>query len=907
MIKYASYPKGSIWRKWDLHFHTPSSYDYQNKSISNEDIIHELRKKNVSVVAITDHNIIDVERVRKLQAFGHQNNITVLPGIEFRCELGGTTQIHFIGIFSEKINLEEAWMELQTECKLKPSDIERIGHEKIYVDFKDTATLIRKLGGIVSIHAGSKANSMEGITNSLPHKVALKVDISNFVDIFEMGKETDCKAYREMVFPAIKRVAPMIICSDNHNVFNYKIKQNLWIKADPNFQGLKQILGEPEERVKICTDKPNAKYKSNIIDKVRFVDTSGLKRFPREWIDLNDGLNTIIGGKSTGKSLLLYFIAKTIDYDLKSSVNYEFEDLDFELQWADNTIYKLGDKEYENNQKATKKSRPITYISQLYINDLLEDDKKEFIELILDFLKEKPIFEAFYTSHINSIREFTLNIEQEISHLINLKKTIVQQEEQLAKFGDKNAKSKELKEILRKIEEAKRNSKFSKEEEKALQALQEKNKNVTSQGKTINKSIHDLTDLKNSVDKRYKEASNQIKSDLTQQLRYLETPQHQELQEHFDKIQKLFSAFNKDIINIFSTIREKQTSQSKNSEELARINEQIEKLLEKSKFQDKIQLLNTEVERYEKELSQIEQKEKILSVEKDKLNASLITILDKYEKRHNAYLKLSNFINLDYSDLIAEGGIRLKVDISFDEDAFFGRFIEMFNLRTMNFSGLYSECFDANSYKYNKDDHINRIRKIASDLVYETSKFKFKASNNFETAIKALLEDFSKNNFTLYQGSDNIERMSPGKRGLILLKLYLSLNKADYPILIDQPEDNLDNRTVYSELKGFLKSKKIQRQIIMVTHNANLVIATDSEQVIVANQDGEDGKDNKTYKFEYVTGALEHTFQKREKEEGVLFQLGIREHVCEILEGGEEAFHKREVKYGFKNFTHNIN
>jgi len=89
--------------------------------------------------------------------------------------------------------------------------------------------------------------------------------------------------------------------------------------------------------------------------------------------------------------------------------------------------------------------------------------------------------------------------------------------------------------------------------------------------------------------------------------------------------------------------------------------------------------------------------------------------------------------------------------------------------------------------------------------------------------------------------------------------------KPKFPILIDQPEDNLDNRTVYTDLKDFIKAKKLNRQIIMVTHNANLVVATDVEQIIVANQDGKDNSGNKKFRFEYVTGALEHTKKKDEK------------------------------------------
>ena len=146
---------------------------------------------------------------------------------------------------------------------------------------------------------------------------------------------------------------------------------------------------------------------------------------------------------------------------------------------------------------------------------------------------------------------------------------------------------------------------------------------------------------------------------------------------------------------------------------------------------------------------------------------------------------------------------------------------------------------------------------------------------------------------------DDILKMSPGKKGLVLLQLILHISNATHPILIDQPEDNLDNRTIYNELKSFLKKRKLLRQVILVTHNANLVVSTDSENVIVCNQSGEQiNMDNFKYRFEYVTGALENTFY-RKSAKGILYKYGIREHVCDTLEGGEEAFKQRELKYGF--------
>ncbi len=100
-----------------------------------------------------------------------------------------------------------------------------------------------------------------------------------------------------------------------------------------------------------------------------------------------------------------------------------------------------------------------------------------------------------------------------------------------------------------------------------------------------------------------------------------------------------------------------------------------------------------------------------------------------------------------------------------------------------------------------------------------------------------------------------------------------------------------------------LLKEKLQRQIIIVTHNPNLVVGADAEETVVSNQSGQEvGRDNKKFRFEYISGALENTFELDPTQESViLYRKGIRQHVCEILEGGQEAFQKREQKYSFPN------
>ena len=156
--------------------------------------------------------------------------------------------------------------------------------------------------------------------------------------------------------------------------------------------------------------------------------------------------------------------------------------------------------------------------------------------------------------------------------------------------------------------------------------------------------------------------------------------------------------------------------------------------------------------------------------------------------------------------------------------------------------------------------------------------------------------------FKITYKNDPLDKMSPGKKGLVLLRLLVDLSNEEWPILLDQPEDDLDNRSVYDDLVSFVKKRKKQRQILIVTHNPNLAVGADAEQVVVANQEGQEkGRDNRKFKFEYVSGALENSFELSEaRQKTILFRKGIRQHVCEVLEGGKEAFQKRERKYSFR-------
>ncbi|MFY3157904.1 TrlF family AAA-like ATPase [Achromobacter xylosoxidans] len=132
--------------------------------------------------------------------------------------------------------------------------------------------------------------------------------------------------------------------------------------------------------------------------------------------------------------------------------------------------------------------------------------------------------------------------------------------------------------------------------------------------------------------------------------------------------------------------------------------------------------------------------------------------------------------------------------------------------------------------------------------------------------------------YALQYDGVNIEQLSPGTRGIVLLLLYLAIDaEDDRPLIIDQPEENLDPQSIFQELVHRFRDAKKRRQIIIVTHNANLVVNTDADQVIVA-QCGPH-RPGRLPIISYESGSLENP--------------QIRQHVCDILEGGERAFKER--------------
>jgi predicted ATPase len=132
--------------------------------------------------------------------------------------------------------------------------------------------------------------------------------------------------------------------------------------------------------------------------------------------------------------------------------------------------------------------------------------------------------------------------------------------------------------------------------------------------------------------------------------------------------------------------------------------------------------------------------------------------------------------------------------------------------------------------------------------------------------------------YSLKLDGKDLGLLSPGERGTLLLIFYLLVDKTNSPIIVDQPEENLDNQTVYKLLIPVIKEVKKRRQIVMVTHSPNIAVVCDAEQVIHASIDRAAGS-----RVAYAMGSIESREMNR--------------FLVDVLEGTRPAFENRESKY----------
>jgi predicted ATPase len=902
------YHKGSEWRKWDLHIHTPVSIS-QNYGGENQwdKFIEALERlpKEVKVIGINDYYFIDgYEKVMEYKSSGRLDNIEkIFPILEFRIDTfssGNENKLQKINLHIlfdiDEGNLTKEIQKIKDEfiSKIPLTGLEQhqtksLSKENLAIEggnlqtgFSDLIPPTKKVFELINnvtwkentfLLLGYKEWSNLDKNNQLkPLKEYLYNNVSAFFTSNSASLNTSKKwldqfgnkpLFHSCDFHGFDKLdtaekndkGEYIPCKEYHC--------HTWIKADPSFEGLKQVIYESEERVAIQANKPEEKAGYQIIDHIELASDT----IYNENISFSPNLNSIIGGRSSGKSILLGAIAKKV----KTSRPIELSDKEYQeyVQTISDTIKVVWkDGQEENN-------REVEYFEQGYMHKIARDES-QLNKIINDILIQKGK-EHILDDYKRFIADNSKSIAGLISDFFRILQDIKEKGQKARDKGDKKGVEDEIAKLKDELKQLSVTAITEEEKQKYEQVKNDINTN-SQQNQLLINDINILEKLKNSII---------VKESIDYELVSVSQSKKEDVSAIFDAVKAQAEKKWKDELD--KVIETARRESGLLVQKIADLEKDITYLKVMQAYKDNIQLSEYE----DKIKTQTNKLFEITSLvgEINNLKKQLTQTREKIKAGHKAFYEKIIEVIPQLSD--AKDGLEIKAKWKFERNQYRNILYAGLNLQGHANQGIVNyEYTDFNDFERHQFEVFGSLGK---------GELTLKGGYDNQSLSNGLL---STNFFSLkydieYEG-DDFKKMSDGKKAFVVLKLLLDFNDKNCPILIDQPEDDLDNRAIYNDLVQYLRKKKRLRQVIVATHNPNIVVGADSELVICANQNGEKNLNNTSKKFQYVTGSLEHTFPKINGKNEILESQGTREHVCEVLEGGNIAFKLREKKYSIK-------
>lgn len=703
---------------------------------------------------------------------------------------------------------------------------------------------------------------------------------------------------------------PCLIGCDAHRIEDVLEASNdrrCWIRAEPTFDGLRQVVLEPGERVHVGPDRP-VRPRRNW---VQSVTVPGTDWFPPDRLVLNEGIVAVIGPRGSGKTALADIIAHGTDAFEAGPASFlrkampHIDGADVLVQWADR-----DGEELRRIGEEPRNAESSRYLSQHFVEQLCAEDGAstrlvEAIErVVFDALDETERGDASSFGElrdavtegsrqaIDELREDVAECSFEIAKLQAAKRALPAQRERLKKLDVELLKmQKPLKDLAVKGKEAKA---------KTLEKLRLELDGLERDVAKLKRTERRLADLVAEVVRRDREYA---------EMHERQKPELLELGIPSEELAVFRVGFAGDASGVLNT---------RHAEVRKSIDAQMSKPTGDDIKRRNVATVRAELEAVEKEIGgdtikeknyvELQKKERTARQERDKLvdeikRAEEADVKTVQERRLLRYLDLFDELARQrgaLEDLYAPLRNRLAAapperrKLSFsvrhavDIQAWAARGEALIDFRKkgefQERGSLATKAEELLGAAWRSGEkaaleqgmrELLRIFRDAADIVVPTATLAAFAEWLFSTEHIHVTYGLS------YEATDILD-LSPGTRGIVLLILYLALDESDdRPLIIDQPEENLDPQSVFEELTVYFRQARRRRQVIMVTHNPNLVVNTDSDQVIVATSQRVAAK--RLPRLSYIAGGLENA--------------QIRTRVCEILEGGERAFLQRERRY----------
>ena len=1006
----AKYPKGTEWRIWDLHVHSPASANYSG---GWEEFIIQLGNSKCAVIGINDYfsvagykevmkRLNDPDEVHRgneayQDALKKLRSKTLFPVVECRMDTvlqnkhsKSGTRLNFHIIFSNEVKADD----IETFIKALSVKDAMIGSryddknfllENVSVNFDETLKKLKAENTFKDKYILWLPYDEYGGIDDIDPKADkyFKEKLTNAADILGSSNEKQrmfflCKDEKftpEQYEEWFGGPKPCIKGSDTHNATHEigRLKDHeskptdkyCWIKADPTFDGLKQILIEPEDRIFIGATPPKLKAvqqnKTRYISKVRIKKKAGSK-LDDTWfdcdIDTNPEMIAIIGNKGSGKSALADIIAlvgnthngKHFSFldDKKfrtknSKIASQFE---AELVWADNTSVKRG---LEQDAILTQ-PEAVKYLPQQYLEKICTqlpsgeqtEFEKELRKVIFSHIDDadrhgKGSLDTLIDYKTEEIKETLAQHRQDMTR-INAEIAELERKHdpnyRLMLEGERQKKQKEL-DAHETVKPAAVTPPQQPTEEQKLASA-----SITQQLETLNTQQQTVLQQITAAKQNQKKLSDKIAvaTKLEGKLTNLKTQvlsSKKDMQEDFTSL-----GINVDEIVLFDLnagplvvkkdefVKEKQTVdisldetlESSLPHQLTKLQEQIKTLQNQldepnRRFQQFVQAQQA-WENKKKELlgapdvpeslayytNQLAYLDQVLQSEieaaKTKRVAIARAIYGCIAQIRDVYAQLFKPVQqLIESNPVIRDGFKLSFSTSIIERMFRQDFFERYITQGINGSFCGKEAGEIRlneilkGYDFNDmEQSLTFAHTVMKNLEFDhRQKEPEKAACNVASQLRKTVKpeqvfdfiwsfSYLEPEYSLMLDGKDLNQLSPGERGSLLLVFYLLVDKSDIPIIVDQPEENLDNQTVYRLLIPVIKQVKKRRQIIMVTHNPNIAVVCDAEQIIHAAIDKAHGNS-----ITYTPGSIE------DKE--------INKHIIDVLEGTRPAFGIRAAKY----------
>ncbi|WGE82234.1 AAA family ATPase [Actinobacillus equuli subsp. haemolyticus] len=743
--------------------------------------------------------------------------------------------------------------------------------------------------------------------------------------------------------------------NDKRGYGDFPSNKRTWIKADPNFRGLKQAILEPAKRSYIGEKPPKLQEiefnKTFYIDSIQ-INKTGQKSNIGQWlhgcsIPLNPDLTAIIGNKGSGKSALADVIAML--GNSKQSKYFSFLKKDRfwgksgepannftgTLSWCDSS----EETRLLNEPTLEEKTERVRYIPQGYFEELCNEHisgksnafEKELRSVIFSHTNEEMRLGALDFEQLIDRQEQSLRnrLSEYRKDLAKVNEEIVVIEEQLQPI-----ELKKLKEALQlKNKEIKEHEKLKPAEVSQPEAtLNENQKQIASELATVNQQLQKQQNRLQEIFIENSELAKQQQAlrDIQERLRLLDRSFAQVKQESDSDLMLLGLSWNDiAVLEIKASILNGKSNliSSKQSElktETENIAKERTQLLEKQKtYTAQLDAPQQQYEAYQRQLAEWQQKLALLiassTAPETKIGletriAQIQQLPSQLNELREKRLKLSGEIFdtlnaqreareilfkpvqdlIQNNELIREDyRLQFQATLSASSEAISNQLFGLIKQNSGEFRGqdeslaVIRSLYD--SYDLNgKEGAINFVKDLFekieaassagnTDIVGITNILRKDQSANAVYDLLFGLE-FLESKYSLVFQDTQIEQLSPGQRGALLLIFYLLVDKGRMPIILDQPEENLDNETVFRLLVPVLSEAKKKRQIIMVTHNPNLAVVCDAEQIIYAHFSR-----SNDFTISYESGAIENS--------------EINKKVVTVLEGTKPAFDNRHWKY----------